>query len=160
MAIAHVPTTPTLSQESVEPVYPSTPLTGSLTTSFVYEASDVELEKSREDTLEVDCVETFMNSTCGCKMGPKSSPCSILLTRNALERYRSESLELPRDELDLVILVQLQACCTVQDQPSLRSTHHERIMDRHMTKYIYYAHEVQVCHQTFMFLHHVSHTCR
>ena len=73
MATGHVPTT-TLSQESVEPVYSSTPLTGSLTTSFVYEASDVELEKSREDTLEVDSVETFMNSTCGCKMGPKSSP--------------------------------------------------------------------------------------
>ena len=107
--LQHVPTTPTLSQRSIEPVYSSTPLTESPSTSFPNEAIDVELEKSWEDTLEFESVETFMNSTCGRKMGPKSFPCSSLLTRETLERYRAESLE-------------LRACRTVLDQPSLYTT--------------------------------------
>ena len=73
MATAHVPTTPTLSQRSIEPAYASTPLTKGPSTSVLNEASDIELEKSREDTLELESVETFMNSTCGCRMDRKSS---------------------------------------------------------------------------------------
>ena len=95
-----------------------------------------------------------MNSTCGCKMGPKSSPCSTLLSKETIERYRAESLELSRDELDLVILAQLQACRTMLDQPSLHCTHHERITERCVTTY--YTHGIQICRKTFMFLHHVS----
>ena len=83
----------------------------------------------------------------------KSFPC-ILLTRDAIERDRAESLELSRGELGLVILAQLRACCTVQDQPSLRSTHHKRTTDQCMTKY--YGHGLQIRRKTFMFLHHVS----
>ena len=78
MATAHVPTTPTLSQRSIEPAYASTPLIKGPSTSVLNEASDVELEKSREDTLELESMETFMNSTCGCRMDRKSS---TLLTR-------------------------------------------------------------------------------
>ena len=92
MATAPVPTTPTLSLGSIEPLYSSTPSIEGPSTSFHNEASDLELEKSREDTLEHESVETFMNSTCGCKLGPKSSPCCILLTRDAIERYRAKSL--------------------------------------------------------------------
>ena len=151
--LLRVPTSPNVSQGSIEPVLSSTPLTEHPSTSFVNEASDVDLERSREDALEVESVETFIKSTCGCKLGPKSSPCCTVFTKEAIERYRAESLELSRDELDIVILAQLRACRTVQNQP--HSTHHERITDRCVTKYC--AHGIQVCRQTFMFLHSMGH---
>ena len=66
IATVPVPTTPTLSHESIEPVYSSTPLIEDPSTSFLCEASDVaRVRKSQEYTLEVESIETFMNSTCG-----------------------------------------------------------------------------------------------
>lgn len=59
-----------------------------------------------------------MNSTRGCKMGPKSSPCSTLLTRNTFERYRSESLELSWDELDSF---EHAVVCKINLQPALHT---------------------------------------
>ena len=116
MATAHVSTTPILSQWSIEPAYTSTSLTEGPSTSVINEASDLELEKSREDALELESVETFMNSTCGCRMG--------LYPFDERNNSEAESLHF-RDEFDLAIVAQLRAYHAVLDQSSLHRTHHK-----------------------------------
>ena len=155
MATAVTPTRTTCSPATILSSTPLMRMSDSLSTSPVLEASVVEVDNSREDLAEIDTVEEFMSSTCGCKIGPKSTPCCTFLTRDTIEKYRSDNLDLTRDELDLVILGQIRACCSVPYQPSLRSMHHEKKSSRSVTQY--YACGIQVCRQTFMFLHCVSH---
>ena len=63
-------------------------------------------------------------------------------------------MELSRDELDLV-LAQIRAGCSVNSQPTLRKSHHEKATNRLMTKY--YIHGVLICRKAFMFLHCIGH---
>lgn len=154
-----LPKTPSHSAGFLDPICSSTPLAEtceSTSTSPMLEASRIDVETSLEDTSERESVETFITSTCGCKIGPKSSPCSSVLSRDTIVKYRMESLELTRDELDLVVLAQIRACRSVASQPSSRRTNHEKSTDcRSRTKY--YVHGLEVCRQTFMFLHCIGH---
>ncbi len=131
---------------------PATPLQEGATTPDI---STVDLDWSLEDISEAESTETFIANTCGCKMGPKNSPCSKLLTTNTIVKFRNESRELPKHELDLVILAQIRACRTTDTQPNSCETHHEKISDKSTTKY--FVHGVRVCRTTFMFLHCVGH---
>lgn len=38
-------------------------------------------DHSMEDKNEQECVEGFIRSICGCKLGPQGSPCSSSLTK-------------------------------------------------------------------------------
>ena len=81
-----------------------TPLQEGLATS---QRSTVHLEDSLEDISETGSIEAFINNTCGCKIGPKSSPCSKLITKDTIVKFRNENMELSNDELDLFILAQV-----------------------------------------------------
>ncbi len=131
---------------------PATPLQEGANTSDI---STVDLDRSLEDISEAESTETFIANSCGCKMGPKNSPCSKLLTKNTIVKFRNESIDLPKHELDLVILAQIRACRTTDTQPNSSETHHEKVSDKSMTKY--FVHGVHVCRTTFMFLHCVGH---
>ena len=50
------------------------PATPRATTSDI---STVDLDLSLEDISEAESTETIIANTCGCKMGPKNSPCSL-----------------------------------------------------------------------------------
>ena len=110
---------------------------------------------SAEDNNEQECVESFLRSTCGCKLAPEGSPCSSSLTKDTIEKCRTDNLELSRDELDLVILSQIRAGRSLAIQPTLHRSHHQKSTNRSMSKY--YIHGVLICQKTFMFLHCVGH---
>ena len=113
----------------------------------------VSLESSKEDLNEKDRIEKYISDTCSCETGPGHSSCSTLLTRERIEkcRCRRDNLELPRDELDLVVLGQICALCSVSSQPTPRLSHHKTSGLRQ--KSAYYIHGVP---NTFLFLHCMS----
>jgi hypothetical protein len=147
------------STRSFEPAATSTPALGgveslSLSEDPSFEAS-MNYDHSMEDESAQKCVEAFVRSTCGCKLGPRDSPCSSFLTKETIEKCRADNLELGKDELDLVILAQIRAGRSVDSQRTLRNSHHEKTTNRSMSKY--YIHGVLICRKTFMFLHCVGH---
>ena len=86
----------------------------------------MDIDHSMEDKNEQECVQSFVRSTCECKLGPQGSPCSSSLTKETIEKCRADKLELSRDELDMVILTQIRAGRSVASQPTLRKLHHEK----------------------------------
>ena len=155
-----LPTTPSRSTGSFLPLETSTPVVvtpepASTSQLSVQEASDVTIDSSMEDFNEKESVERFVSMTCGCKYGPKGSPCSSSLTKATIHKCRADNLELSRDELDLVILAQIRASRSMPDShPTLRKSHHTKTTNRSMTEY--YIHGLQICRKT-MFLHCLSH---
>lgn len=71
-----------------------------LTSTPIQEAI-VDLEESFEDGQEA---EHSLGTHVGRKVGPNKSPCSKLLTKETIMKFRNENMELTKDELDLVIL--------------------------------------------------------
>ena len=62
-----------------------------------FEAS-IDFDHSVEDERAQESIEDFIQCTCGCKVGPRDSPC---LSKPTIEKRRADNLEL---KLDLVIL--------------------------------------------------------
>ena len=138
-----------------QPATTSTPALGgaesfSLSEDPGFEAS-VNFDHSMEDERAQKSIEDFIRSTCGCKLG------SSFLSKQTIEKCRADNLELSRDELDLVILAQIRAGRSMDTQPTLRRSHHEKTANRSMSKY--HIHGVLICRKTFMFLHCVGHKC-
>jgi hypothetical protein len=70
-------------------------------TEIISGVSDVvELELSAEDKKENILVDRFIQQTCGCKGGPKKTPCSSLFSKEILAEYRSNCLQLSNSQLD------------------------------------------------------------
>lgn len=149
----------------IEPMCSSTPVSesfeveqpsqSSFDTSVSTQATPVSHETSKEDLTEQEVVDRFMNTPCGCKMGPKQSCCSAMLTRETVEKCRQDNLELLSDELDLVVLAQIRAHRSTAFQPTVRMTHHKGSAFRSVSSY--YIHGVPVCKKVFLFLHCMSH---
>lgn len=114
-----------------------------------------EFDLSISDQGEAERVEEFFSETCGCKLGPKSTPCSSLLCRELLVTRRNDCIQLESSELDLVILAQLQALRAHSDQPlteHLSSTPHRSYT-------VFYFQKLRICLKTFLFVHGISHKC-
>ena len=68
----------------------------------------IDLDKSVEDQKEVEAIDKLYSSPC-CSLGPKKSACWSQFNRKAVVRAHRKTLELGKDELDLVILANIQA---------------------------------------------------
>ena len=58
---------------------------------------------------EEEEVKTFMNTTCRCQLH-RGEPCSNQFGLTNVMKTRMESMELSRNELDMVLLGQIMAC--------------------------------------------------
>ena len=112
------------------------------------------LDSSMEDIKEVLSVDEFMNQGCTCHLGvPQGSPCSQQLTRETIEKTRQDCLDLTRSELDIVVLSQIHFLQSTTRQPTLRQSHHA-VGDK--PRSTFYVNGVQVCLDTYLYLHCVS----
>ena len=68
----------------------------------------MDLDRSMEDEKEERVIKTMFEGMC-CSLGPKKGACWTQFDRKAVIHARQQSLELAKDELDLVILGNLQA---------------------------------------------------
>ena len=119
-----------LNEESEDPEF----------SSAVKLGSDPDFEEQR-------MVNKFANESCGCKLGPKDTPCSSQLTKETILEHRENCLELDKVELDMAVLGQLQALG--------RSVNSEDNSQRQM--YLEFLfHGKQICWKTFLFLHTLS----
>ena len=50
-----------------------------------------------------------MLESCGCKLGRKSTPCSLEFTSDEITEQQEHCLSLEKGELDMLVLGQLQA---------------------------------------------------
>ena len=66
-----------------------------------------------EDITEEKRVANFISEVCGCKYGPNSTHCSDFLTKDVKIKCRQACLELPKGELDLVIISNIHAFQTL-----------------------------------------------
>ena len=78
---------------------------------------EYQLDLSDLDASEAEKVSSFFSSGCGCKLGPKGSSCSSIITRDLAVLCRNNCQQLDDSELDMVVLSQLQALRTHPDQP-------------------------------------------
>ncbi len=112
-------------------------------TEFDY--SSIDLDEARK-------VDTFFTDGCGCKLGPKKSACSSVLSRDLATTVRNNCLQLESSELDLVIFSQLQALRTHPEQPVTCQSSSSSY--RYTT---FYFHSLRICLKSFLFIHAVSH---
>ena len=94
-----------------------------------------------------------MNLCCACHLGLDGSPCSRQLTRETIESTRQDCLDLTKSELDLVVLSQIHSLQSSTEQPNLRESHHSV---GNKPRSYFYVHGVQVCLETYCYLHCIS----
>ena len=110
------------------------------TVSTTADDSISEVDMSTSDQSEAERVEEFFSESCGCKLGPKNTPCPSALCKE-LGVTRNDCIQLERSELDLVVLAQFQ------DLPDQGCNFPSRL----------YFHKLRVCLKTFVFIHAIIH---
>ena len=113
----------------------------SLNASATVAISDPEAVKEQQH------VNKFMSETCNCKLGPKLTPCSDMLSRETIVDQREKCFKLEKCELDMVVLGQLQAFS--------RNIHDDEPVRRHA--YIEFLFRGRrVCRKTYVLVHFES----
>ena len=112
----------------------------------------IHLTGRREDAEEITSQYEFRHSGCGCSK-IYGHPCSEELVWDRLLDYRESCLEYTREELDLVLKVQMQGHRKNGD--STDSLKH-KTKDRERSFQEYFLFGKQVCQKTFLFAHAVG----
>jgi len=115
----------------------------------------VDLEQTLCDTQEQQDIETFLSTTCKCKLGPEGKPCCLSLTMDTITRCRDKCAELSHNELDLVVMSQVHYLRTVEQQPIQKASSISRA-NAFRPVSSYHIHGVKICQATFLFLHGIS----
>ena len=116
-------------------------------------ASPDYLDRSHVDEEEQATVEGFMVKTCGCKLGPSKTPCSRQFSLDVVKNFRSDCLQLSRDQLDLAVTAQLSSCRTHKDTipPSYRGS-----IDNFRPHTSFSFRGIRICSDMFLLLHAMS----
>ena len=91
-----------------------------------------------DEAVEEDKLDEFLEKTCECKFGPKSTACSTLFDREAIAVTRMNCREMRKSQLDLVVLANLEA----HQHPHAPRSHID-----------YYFGGRKVCRNFFLFVH-------
>ncbi len=96
--------------------------------------------------LETRRIKKFVRESCGCKLGPKQTSCSLQFTGDKITEQRERCVTLEKGELDMLVLGQLQAHTKDTDGTSTQRK-----------KYVELFFEgKRICRKLFMFLHTLS----
>ena len=106
--------------------------------------ASVDLEASVEDQEEEAIVHEYFGSPC-CALGPDKGPCWARAGRERFLHARQESLDLEKEELDLVVLVTLCASRSLPNDASLAQS---------SIKYQYGS--MLICKSAFLFIHGIG----
>ena len=120
-------------------------------------AAENPFDLSDLDASEAEKVCSFFSVGCGCKLGPKSTCCSSLITKDLAVLHRNNCQQLDDHQLDMVVLSQLQALRTHPDQPlpESRQSSDSSSIHRHTT---FSFHKLRICQETFLFIHSIGHS--
>ncbi|XP_063432029.1 uncharacterized protein LOC134714592 isoform X1 [Mytilus trossulus] len=108
--------------------------------------SDLDINESVKE-------KQFLENTCKCEKLYNKVPCSTIVNHEVLSEYRYSCLEMDKNELDMVIKVQLFAHRhndTNVDAKKHKSKERERINQQ------YYFNGHQICRKTFLFAHAIG----
>ena len=107
---------------------------------------------SFEDDQEVQNIDQFMDKGCSCHLGVQGTLCYLQLRREAVELNRQDCLELSKNELDLVILSQINSHQCLTKVPAILP-----LSPQSRSRSTFYFHGLQVCFNTYLYLHCLSH---
>lgn len=110
-----------------------------------------DLELSTEDAQDEQTVDELR---LWVSVWPPEQSGSSFLTKETIEACRQDSMELTKDELDLVVLAQIRAHRTSENQPTLYASNHSTGGFRPQSDS--YINGIQVCRTTFLFVHCMS----
>jgi hypothetical protein len=117
------------------------------------DAEEVQIIQSKEDEDEVQEIERFIHETCGCKIGSSKRPCSHQFPKELISTYRSDCLQMSKEQLDFVILAQLSATRTHKD--TIPATYRGDIANfRPHTSFLFRS--IRICEAMFLFFHTIS----
>ncbi|XP_062615789.1 uncharacterized protein LOC134277475 [Saccostrea cucullata] len=111
----------------------------------------VPIEQSEVDKNEIDQFQKFNSKTCGCSR-LYGKPCSEVVDLESLLEYRNTCLEMNKEELDMMIKVQLFHHRR-NDKVTSAKKHRSKERERIRQEYFFNGH--QVCRETFAFCHGV-----
>ena len=101
-------------------------------------------------------VTTLMESTCGCKKGIRSKPCSSQFSTDHVMSVRASCSELTRSELDMVVMGQMTA--GMNDDTTTNSVSRHRAKVRQRVAITFHHQGKQICERMFRFLHTLGET--
>lgn len=116
------------------------------------ETETVDVNLREEDISEGEKVRRFRRETCKCSKFHQQ-PCSTVLDFDCILEYRENCIEMSKDELDLVIKVNLFNFRKAEQ--FVDSKKHKK-KERERPSQTFYFGSVQICRTTFCFLHAVS----
>ena len=103
------------------------------------------------DENELELIGNFLVKGCGCTYGSGGSPhCTSFFNADLLSQLRCDSLELTRDELDLVILSHIRSSLC-------NSLNAGKGGKRERSHSCYWYEGRQICKKTFLFINSISH---
>ena len=103
------------------------------------------------DVNESTAVAAFMQSTCGCKKGLGSKPCSSQFSADHLLSVRASCFELTCSELDMVVMGQLMA--GMNDDTTTNTASGHRGKDCQRASCTFHHQGKPICEKVFKFLH-------
>lgn len=106
-----------------------------------------------ENIKETNMQEVFKLNTCGCKL-LYGHPCSTEVPWDVLINYRLSCLEKTRDELD--VLVKVQLFHAKNEEATTSKTGRNKVKDREKSRVAYSFKGRAVCRETFAFAHGLS----
>ena len=101
-------------------------------------------------------VTTLMMSTCGCKKGANSQPCSSQFPFEHVLEVRASCSELTRSELDMVVMGQLMA--GMNSDPTTKPGSRHTVKDQWRASSSFYHQGKPVCERMFRFIHTIGET--
>ena len=113
--------------------------------------TDVRIKERQMDVDESTAVTAFMQSTCGCKKGLGSKPCSSQFSANHLLSVCVSCFKLTRSELDMVGLGQLMA--GMNSDTTTNTASGNRGKDRQRASCTFHHQGKPICKKMFKFIH-------
>ena len=125
-------------------------------TQVISGEADVGIDERGLDIDERATVTTLMETTCGCKKGLGSQPCSTQFSADHLLSVRASCSELTRAELDMVVMCQLMA--GMNDDTTTNPGSRHRPKERQRVACTFHHQGKQICEKVFRFIHTIGET--
>ena len=116
----------------------------------------VALDERQVDIDERSTVSALIDSTCGCKKGLGSQPCSSQFSADHLLSVRASCSELTRSELDMVVMGQLMS--EMNDDTTTNPVSRHRPKERQRAVCSFQHQGKHICEKMFQFIHTIGDT--
>lgn len=103
------------------------------------------------DLADVEKVDEFCKTGCGCSMN-----CATNFSMKHFLLTRGNAQQMHRKELDMAIMGQVMAFTFCSEVPQNSTKHRHQLKKRERNTSFFFHNGIQVCKQTFLFLHDIG----